>query len=68
MRSRCPTAAVAAAALAIAILAGPTRAQAGDGDLRIVVMSFDGPGGKAARNQLIKKLSSADGVELTSRK
>ncbi|MBW2263246.1 MAG: hypothetical protein JRG91_14855, partial [Deltaproteobacteria bacterium] len=38
------------------------------GDLRIVVMSFDGPGGKAARNQLIKKLSSADGVELTSRK
>ncbi len=68
MSLRCPAAAAAAAALAIAILAWPTGVQAQEGDLRIVVMSFDGPGGKAARNQLIKQLSSADGVDLISRK
>ncbi len=68
MSPRCPAAAAAAAALAIAILAWPSGVQAGDGDLRIVVMSFDGPGGKAARNQLIKQLSSADGVNMISRK
>jgi hypothetical protein len=57
-----------ATALAIAILAWPGGARAGEGNLRIVIMSFDGPGGKAARNQLIKQFSSADGVEMISRK
>jgi hypothetical protein len=57
-----------AAALALAILAWPAGARAGEGNLRIVIMSFDGPGGKTVRNQLIKQLSSADGVEMISRK
>jgi hypothetical protein len=57
-----------AAALVFAALSAPGRGLAQEGDLKIVVMSFEGPGAKTVRNSLIKAMSTAEGVDLVSRK
>lgn len=59
---------IAAVTLVLASLTRPAGADADEGDVRVIVMSFEGPTGKSVRNQVIKKLASTEGVDLISRK
>lgn len=61
-------ASAAAAILCLAGFLGAPEAGAGSEIYRVVVMSFEGPGGKAVRNSLIKELSDVEGIDLISRK